>query len=66
MKAFSFVECQKIHPHTATLNREIKELERNIGRVVYEYWSEHGNINVNMDEPIQEFLRQIGQKQEVL
>lgn len=66
MKAASFMEFQKIRTYIITLNREIRELETEVGRKIYEHWSETGCIGGEEENPVLEHLQQIEQKQEAV
>lgn len=66
MTLVSFIEFQKIRTYIVTLNQEIMELEREVGKKIYEHWSETGCIGGGEESPVWEHLRRIEQKQEAV
>lgn len=63
VKTSSFLELKKIQTYIETLNSDIAALEKEIGTIIYEHWSENKDASY---EPASEQLTEIFQKKQTI
>lgn len=63
VKTSTFLEEKKIQTYIAKLNAEVSALESDIGRIVYDAWSNGNEISAEL---LQEQLAEIGKKKQAI